>query len=257
MSTQIHLVKLGIDAQKLYAFARRSRAAGGRDFDEGYGVHALFAALFDHGAPVESRVAPKPFSVAGAATRSLSVLAYTELDHHALVERAKTFGDPDAYGVTDLEAMASKPMPTTFEAGARLGFSVRVCPVRRVAKRGNQRKDRAEVDAFLAQSWEMNDESKPLDREQVYRDWLASELQKEGAATLLSSTMTGFQLGGMNRRTQGDDRRARRLGHPDATFDGVLQVKDGDAFVRRLARGIGRHRSFGFGMLLLRPPPRT
>jgi len=45
---------------------------------------------------------------------------------------------------------------------------------------------------------------------------------------------------------------AGRLG-PDAVFKGVLQIHDADAFNRLLRRGIGRHRAFGFGMLLLKP----
>jgi len=257
MNAPVHLIRVGIDAQKLYAFAHRSRAAGGRDFDEGYGVHAVFAALFDHNAPADARVAPKPFCVSAADTRHLGVLAYAELDHDALMERAKTFADPRVYGVCDLVGMASKPMPTTFEPGTRLGFSVRVCPVRRVAKRGHQRQDRAEVDAFLAKSWEVDDEQVQLDREEVYRSWLADELGKEGAARLVDARMARFQLGSMHRQTQGDARRPKRVGHPDATFEGLLEVQSGEAFVRRLARGIGRHRSFGFGMLLLRPPPRS
>jgi CRISPR system Cascade subunit CasE len=36
---------------------------------------------------------------------------------------------------------------------------------------------------------------------------------------------------------------------PDASFTGVLTVRDPEAFGRLLARGIGRHRKFGFGML--------
>jgi CRISPR system Cascade subunit CasE len=35
---------------------------------------------------------------------------------------------------------------------------------------------------------------------------------------------------------------------------GELTVADPDAFSALLARGVGRHRAFGYGMLLLRPP---
>ena len=35
---------------------------------------------------------------------------------------------------------------------------------------------------------------------------------------------------------------------------GVLTITDPDAFAQLLARGVGRHRSYGYGMLLLRPP---
>jgi CRISPR system Cascade subunit CasE len=40
---------------------------------------------------------------------------------------------------------------------------------------------------------------------------------------------------------------------PDALLEGVLEVTDGAAFDRLLSDGIGRHRSFGFGMLRLAP----
>jgi CRISPR system Cascade subunit CasE len=43
---------------------------------------------------------------------------------------------------------------------------------------------------------------------------------------------------------------------PDAVLRGRLQIEDGNGFARLVARGIGRHRAFGFGMLLLMPPGR-
>lgn len=253
MSAPLHLVRFSLDAQKLYAFARRSRAAS-RDLDEGYAVHALLAALFDHGAAENARVAPKPFHIASLGTRSIDVLGYAALDHVALAERAKTFADPLAWGVCELEDLVSKPMPAAIKAGTRLGFSVRTCPIRRIAKRGPMTRDRAEVDAFLARSWEVGPEV-PLDREEVYRGWLDEELAKEGAAKLVSASMMNFHLGPQHRRTQGEERQGHRTKRPDVSFEGVLEVGDPAAFAARLARGVGRHRSFGFGMLLLRPAP--
>ena len=254
MSDTIHLVRLSLDAQKLYAFARRSRAAA-RDFDEGYAVHALLAALFDHGAAAGERVAPKPFRVMSAKGRVQDVLGYASLDRDALVERARRFADPLAWGVCDLDGAASKPMPDAFPAGTRLAFSVRACPVRRIAKRGPMDRDRAEVDAFLAKSWEVGREVR-LDREEVYRAWLAEELAKEGAAAMVEARTSSFQLGRLHRRTHDEARRGHRTSRPDVTFDGVLEVREPASFSRRLARGIGRHRAFGFGMLLLAPATR-
>ena len=37
---------------------------------------------------------------------------------------------------------------------------------------------------------------------------------------------------------------------------GALTVTDPDAFAALLARGVGRHRAYGYGMILLRPPNR-
>jgi len=48
--------------------------------------------------------------------------------------------------------------------------------------------------------------------------------------------------------------KQRGVERPDALFTGELTIRDAEAFARLLARGIGRHRAFGFGMLLLRPP---
>jgi CRISPR system Cascade subunit CasE len=87
----------------------------------------------------------------------------------------------------------------------------------------------------------------------VYRAWLEEELAKEAAATILDATMTNFRLGRMHRRTQGADRKASKTERPDVTLEGILEVGNTEAFARRLARGVGRHRAFGFGMMLLKP----
>ncbi len=68
--------------------------------------------------------------------------------------------------------------------------------------------------------------------------------------------MTEFSLRTVVRRSAPQAEGAR-LKHtvqgPDAVFTGLLQVRDSAAFAALLARGIGRHRAFGFGMLLLKP----
>jgi CRISPR system Cascade subunit CasE len=251
MSAPLFLVRCTIDAQRLFAFARRSRAAA-RDYDVGYAVHALLAALFDHGAPSDACVAPRPFHILDEERRMLDVLGYAAVDHVVLSQRARTFADPVAWGACDLDGMTSKPMPAAMTSGTRLGFLVRACPTRRIAKRGPMTSDRAEVDAFLAKSWEVGPDVE-LDRSEVYRAWLQEELAKEGAARLIEGSCAKFQLGRFLRRTQGDGRKGRITGGPDVTFEGVLEVADPVAWSRRLARGVGRHRAFGFGMVLLRP----
>lgn len=56
------------------------------------------------------------------------------------------------------------------------------------------------------------------------------------------------------RRTQGKARRPARPLRPWALLHGTLEVRDPAAFMALLARGVGRHRAFGYGMVLLRPP---
>ena len=251
----LHLVRLRLESARLYSFAKHARLPA-RDFDEGYAVHALLAALFDHRADATERLAPKPFAVRELQGRSMEVLGYSRADRGALAARVEAFSDPVAHAACDLRELASRPMPTEFDRGTRLGFHVRVCPVRRVAKRGNQLKDRAEVDAFLARAWEVG-EGVALERESVYRGWLAEELKKDGAASLVAAEMVQYRRTRLHRRTSGEGRQGKRVEHPDVRFDGVLEVTDSAAFSSRLARGLGRHRAFGFGMLLLKPAPRT
>jgi CRISPR system Cascade subunit CasE len=92
---------------------------------------------------------------------------------------------------------------------------------------------------------------------------LVEQFTVNQAAQLLDARMTRFQLSDVLRRTQaGDgaisgDRKRRQVGGPDAVFNGQLQIADPVAFAALVARGVGRHRAFGFGMLLLKPPARV
>ena len=99
----------------------------------------------------------------------------------------------------------------------------------------------------------------PASRAQVYVQWLLFQLKREGAAQAVPETLNliGFRrvLAVRQSRT-GKDQRRQDVERPDALVSGELVVSDPDAFARLLARGIGRHRAFGFGMLLLRPPGR-
>ncbi len=249
--TALHLVRLPLDAQKLYRFARASGFPA-HDFDEGYAVHALLSALFDHGAAEADRVAPKPFRVLNEGVRSIQVLGYARVAHTALVERAQTFADPASWGVCELDGIVSRPVPA-FKSGMRLGFVVRACPVRRVI-RPDGGKQRVEVDAMLAKVWEADGADSRVEREAVYRQWIREELEKGDSVRLLEATLKGFRLGCQYRRTHGEGRKGKPITRPEAEFEGTLEVRDPAGFAARLARGAGRHRAFGFGMMLLQPP---
>ena len=100
----------------------------------------------------------------------------------------------------------------------------------------------------------------PISRGEVYLKWLGQRLAP--GAELERATLEAFRLTRVLRR---DGNRALvqipspsetmkgAAGHPDATVAGTLIVRDTEAFAALLARGVGRHRAFGFGMLLLRP----
>ena len=212
-----------------------------RDDDLGYALHALLAAVF-------GTLAPKPFVLQRPAQRPPTLLAYTQADPAALRDHAAAFAEPDASAALGQEHMAAKTMPALFDPGRRLGFLVRTRPTVRVDRDGDRTKSR-ERDAFLAAIDGTLPGEGPA-RAAVYQSWLAVHLAAGGAEL---TSMSIDQLARSIVRRRGPGRRLVSLEGPDATFSGVLRVTDPDAFAGLLARGVGRHRAFGYGMVLLRP----
>lgn len=184
-------------------------------------------------------------------SRGNAILVYSYLDREGLLEQAQVVAPPEVFALVDWESSQSKPLPKTWPVGKKIGFRVRVSPVvrgpRSHGKNGIEtRKQRPEVDVYLARCWQ---QVEAPDREEVYREWLGRELARGGAVESAEMRMVGFGLRRFLRRD--GNRKARGLTRPDALFKGTLRIADSDAFQALLARGIGRHRGFGFGMLLL------
>jgi CRISPR system Cascade subunit CasE len=240
----LYMLRLCLDTAGLFELGRR-RHLPLREVDVGYLAHCALGELFGEGAP-------KPFHLENGG-RAVSLLAYSPAPAEELRRRADTFATPEVHALCDWKRLAAKLMPTAWEAGARYGFRVRACPVVRMSSDGERHRRGAEVDAFLARCWEVGD-GIPVDRETVYREWLTAELERRGGAGLRAFRLASFQRERLVRRA-GADRRVAIRERPDATMEGVIEVNDGAAFGELLRRGIGRHRSFGFGMLMLRPAP--
>jgi CRISPR system Cascade subunit CasE len=190
--------------------------------------------------------------------RSVRVLGYADVDADALRHEAKLSPNPTIANLYDADRLDSHEMPTAFREGRRLQFELRACPVVRKASAGEGPEGQTwnagdELDAFLSRAWENPDTE--LDREPVYRDWLERQFDIRGGATPETIGMTRFSIERMTRRTHGGangERSVRTIQRPDVTLTGTLTVTDADAFVDLLRSGIGRHKSFGYGMLKVR-----
>lgn len=236
----LHMVQMVLDGRDLQRSAKRQRLPSGCS-DTGYLLHGHLNALFGD-------LLPQPFH--GISTRGhVEVVGYSRSDGDALMEQAETFAEPMVKD--SLKGLSSKAMPTTWRAGRRLGFEVRVCPVVRLSSATPNFRAASEVDAFLAAIERRTDDA-PLHRPAIYRQWLEKRLV--GAARLDDVQLKQFRRTRLFRRTQERQRRGRTLERPDALLVGELEVVDAGAFQQLLERGIGRHRCFGFGMLRLRPP---
>lgn len=214
------------------------------DGDFGYALHALLCAAFGD-------LAPKPFHYLGG---QQGLLAYSSADLESLRLNA-ALAAPDIARALGLNALDARPFPANWKTGQRLGFELRVRPVVRS-------KDGRERDAFLhAINSAVDSENDAKNgglakRTSVYTDWLVKQLTVDGAAEILEIQMESFKLTRVLRKAGGGEsgkRKATSIAGPDVVFKGQLLVDDPDVFHRLLARGVGRHRAFGFGMLLLRP----
>ncbi|NMG17377.1 type I-E CRISPR-associated protein Cas6/Cse3/CasE [Aromatoleum bremense] len=237
------LLRLQPDPAALATWATRHELLS-PDGDYGYAFHALLHAAF-------GELAPKPLRYLGGRQ---GLLAYTSADLDALRLHAQ-MAAPDVARALGLDELDARPFPTVWNTGQRLAFEVRVRPVVRA-------KDGRERDAFLHAIGE-DSESAPTaehdtlaERATIYTGWLAKQLSPDGAARIIEARMDAFRLTRVMRKTGANGtgkRHTRFVCGPDTVFKGQLEVGDVEAFAGLLARGVGRHRAFGFGMLLLRP----
>jgi len=277
MSDALHLlyVPVRLSALARYAGHRGWTARRDRDgreidagFDSGRALHHILDETFGPSAL-------KPFRIVAPRNRDrATVYAYTRLSKDALLTRVAETGVPElANGwILDLRELETKPMPTDWSTGKRLGFDVRVRPVVRIRKPlPNPRpsvkayKEGSEVDAFVAEAQKGHPEGWPQfvdgaptasamveagrDRAAVYRDWLAARFGGSVDLDHERTEMVAF----MRTRVS---RSSASVEGPDATFHGEFTIADPAAFNTLLGRGVGRHLSFGYGMLLLRPARR-
>lgn len=233
----LYLLHCSPDPEALAIWATRHRLLS-PDGDDGYALHALLAAAF-------GEQSPKPFRYLGARQ---GLLAYSDQPPAALHDNA-ALATPDVARALGLDSLAVRPFPTSWTSGQTLSFEVRVRPVLRA-------KDGRERDVFLHAIEAEPSSEQPVSRESIYAEWLRKQFAEQGAAQILQVGLDAFRLSRVVRRGGADNsgrRQSRPVSGPDAVFKGQLCVGDGDAFTRLLQRGIGRHRAFGFGMLLLKP----
>ncbi len=236
----LHMIELRLDLKALLRYVS-DQGFGIQDDDLGYGVHSWMAAAFGD-------LAPKPWRLFVDRRRPPRILGYSRHDAKALRQMLREFADPGVFAVTmDPNYMiTSRPMPV-FASGRRLAFELLVSPVGRKASTG------VEKDLFLIAA--DSSEGKHLQRETVYLDWARERLERGNACSITGIQMSGFRLVRITRRTQGKSskRVRRRLVRPQVFIRGELIVSEPQAFTLLLSHGVGRHRSFGYGMLLLRP----
>lgn len=227
-------------------------------FDEGYALHVLLSAVF-------GKSVLKPYRVVRATRASIaSLYAYSTADREWLRSTAGEVAPPDCLGVLGLADLATKVMPARFRKGQRLGFDVRIRPIRRLgqdlrdSQSGRLLRKGSELDSFRLEllnrspdGWRAaNSETRRdgVSRQSVYGGWLAERLAGTACIDTEGCRLVDF------RRSRAWRGKGRGSEGPDATLQGDLVVEDPDGFAQKVRYGVGRHRAYGYGMLIVRPP---
>lgn len=234
------LVQTRPDVSGLARWAVTRGYAARRSDDLGYALHAAFKECLGD-------LAPQPFLLRQLGQATV-LLGYSAAAPQVWSEAvALPLPEPRASVATllGLAGAQARQMPGTWQAGRQLSFEVRCRPIARSRRdpdgssRGRGGSHEVDVAAL----------SPDQPKEQVYLDWLARQFEPRGAR-LVAGSVTGL------RRTRVLRRPARQpvvSEGPDVTMAGTLEVADATAFAELLARGVGRHRAFGFGLLLIAP----
>ena len=174
------------------------------------------------------------------------LLLYTPQPPDEMRDRVQIFASPLQLGCLDLDGMESKAMQQRFwRPGMRMGFEVTVRPMMRPKGRR-----RGEVDVYrIAQRkssrWH-------LSREDAYRAWLADEMGRRGGVTVEKSEVSQYRI--YPDRNDGIESDGPLRPGPRVVMQGILAIGCPESFQTMLRRGIGRYRTYGYGLVQLRQP---
>jgi CRISPR system Cascade subunit CasE len=245
----LHLLRFDPDMARVARWLATESLTPRDNEDDGYGWHALLTAAFGRD------LTPKLFRVFARRGRPTHLLAYAQADAPTLRARAIDFADPAVIEALGVHSMASKQMPD-FTPGRRLGFSARLRPTVRTDRDGNRAKSR-ELDVFVAAKLAAVS-GQELNKISIYAEWARNQIDAV-AAEVESLRVDGMESSEIVRRgrspANGSRSFARISGHT-VTVVGTIRVADAASFATLLARGLGRHRTFGYGMVLLSPAER-
>ncbi len=252
----LNMVCLDLDARSLALWGHRRY----RHSDTGYLVHAASRQIF-------GALGPQPFFTELERGRVLGYTAAGEEQLRACLAAAA--GDALLGAVFSLPDVCLRPMPETWQTGARYRFSVFCRPtVRHTYDQDGPATEtiKVESDVWLRKTyndWKAAGKPGTLHNyrqqhkhgiEETYLDWLKNRLFP--AARLESAIVAGSRSAFMYARGgkdhDGPPSRSEKRSWPETTFTGTLTVADPAAFDRLIRHGVGRHAAFGFGMLLLR-----
>lgn len=256
----LNMICMDLDLGVLYQWGHSVRLGG----DAGYLFHAASRKIF-------GELGPQPFLIQSEHGRVLGYTAASEEQLRNCINLYSALDSPVLLQALRLPPACCKSMPERWISGQQYRYSVFCRPT--------ARNDKIEGDVWLLETHRryldaVNDQSFSGTlqeyrqqhnnlREPIYRAWFQRQFdgnEKEGipqAAQLETISIDGCQCNMLTARGgkehSGAPTKGKKRNMPEISLSGVLRVADSQAFARLVKRGIGRHRAFGYGMLLLKP----
>jgi CRISPR system Cascade subunit CasE len=230
----LFLVKSHVDTEFLRSWGGRHQHLGPKN-DFGYVIHAILELLFRKNRPQSFYFDRSNNSLYFYSTLSRAQLA----DQLINKNMAACFGlglgscgrDCEVNDITSL--IAKNP---------QLSFQIQTSPIKRLT--GSRR----EVDVFRAA------DGSEKDRHAEYEKWLHTRLGETGMGDVIIDDVVIEQHSVLRREKKLMDSNNRTkvvIDVPVALFTGTFTVRTRQCFLETLLKGIGRHKAFGLGMLLI------
>ena len=233
----IYLMKADLNLPNMARWAAEERHS-----DPDKTAHCLLMESFG------PEAAPRPFVITvreGNGQPQGTLLTYTYRTAAELQQSADSHQRLAHAAVLDPDTIRTVRTPSEWGEGQTLEFEIRVRPVKRSSSRQGGRNGH-EQDFFLASPADSN-------RAETYCQWMAATMSRQGALSADPENMT------VKRMALSRVRRQNASGWhtaPDVTITGTAKVINPKLMEQAIAKGLGRHKGFGYGMLLLRRPAR-
>lgn len=160
--------------------------------------------------------------------------------------------DREPAGVPGLLAVQSKPFAPELRKGERLAFRLRANPT--VARRVEGAKHSPRSDVLMAAKKPFPPGQRTSDEcidamDRAARDWLKTRAEGLGFSLLVEPEVGAYRQHALHKPGRRD-----AIQFSSVDYEGLLEVTDSGLLVEVLARGVGRAKAFGCGLMLIRRP---
>lgn len=221
----LHMARMRINKPNLTEWMKD------REFeDRDYALHTLLSSTFGN------RII-RNFRLLTPTNPSQSILyAYTDHIQEDLRSTAQAVAEPLMMSVIEHDTIMTKPMPENWRENQLIGFNIRARP--------HRRKHHLNIEIPVYPK-----PSNPHQRYEAHTAWMAEKLRQSNTVSPQMIAITSqAETHALRHPT------ARPVFGTDVIFQGNMTITDPEAFNELLAKGIGRHKAYGYGMVLLAPP---